>query len=100
VLVAASLVLLGKAQGGDADARVRPRFRWLIGVLAAQAAVGYTQYFTDVPAVLVGVHVFGSAVVWIAVLWLRLGLTEPARGDLGETRARMDPDADRRLTPA
>lgn len=100
VLVATTLVLLGKAQGGDASAGVRQRFRWLIGVLVAQAAVGYTQYFTDVPAVLVGVHVFGSAAVWIAVLWLRLGLSEPEGGDLGATRARMDVDADHRLTPA
>jgi cytochrome c oxidase assembly protein subunit 15 len=95
-----TLFLLSRAQGGDAEPAVQRRMRWLIGVLVAQAAVGYTQYFTGVPAVLVAIHVLGSAMVWIAVLWLRLGLTEPESGDLGQTRARMDTDADRRLTPA
>lgn len=100
VFLGVTLVLLGRAQAGDAAAAVLRCFRVLVGVLVAQAAVGYAQYFNDVPAVLVGIHVFGAALVWIAVLWLRLGLSEPVRGDLAATRARMDTDADSRLTPA
>ena len=46
-------------------------------VLVAQAGIGYWQYFTDVPAVLVGVHVFGAALVWIAVLRVWFSLSEP-----------------------
>lgn len=38
----------------------------LLGLVVAQAAVGYTQYFTGVPALLVGVHVAGATAVWIA----------------------------------
>jgi cytochrome c oxidase assembly protein subunit 15 len=38
----------------------------LLVVLLAQAAVGYTQYFTGVPALLVGVHLAGAVSVWIA----------------------------------
>ena len=41
-----------------------------IGVL--QAAVGYVQYFNDIPAVLVGVHVAGATSLMIAVVRLAL----------------------------
>lgn len=47
----------------------------LVGVL--QAVVGYTQYFTGVPVILVGTHILGATLLWIAVLWFHLGLFEP-----------------------
>ena len=59
----------------------------LVLVELGQAAVGWTQYFTDLPIVLVGVHLVGACLVLIAacrvVLSLRdrgplPGLTEPA----------------------
>jgi cytochrome c oxidase assembly protein subunit 15 len=50
---------------------------WVLGVLLAQAAVGYTQYFTGVPALLVGVHIAGAVAVWIAVIRLVLVLPRP-----------------------
>nr|WP_246238636.1 COX15/CtaA family protein [Acrocarpospora corrugata] len=34
----------------------------------AQGVIGYVQYFLAVPAVLVGLHVLGSTLVWIATL--------------------------------
>lgn len=40
----------------------------LLAVAAAQAAVGYTQYFTGVPVVLVGIHIAGAAAVWAAAV--------------------------------
>ena len=46
----------------------------LADVSASQAAVGYTQYFTDVPALLVGVHIAGATALWISVLTFHLGL--------------------------
>ncbi len=36
-------------------------------VAVFQAAVGYTQYFTDVPVVLVAAHIIGATTFWIAV---------------------------------
>jgi cytochrome c oxidase assembly protein subunit 15 len=48
--------------------------RVLLLVLVAQAAVGYTQWFTGVPALLVGVHVLGAVGVWVAVVRLVLTL--------------------------
>jgi cytochrome c oxidase assembly protein subunit 15 len=43
-------------------------------VLVAQAAVGYIQYFTRLPVVLVGVHIAGATAVWVATLHLNLGI--------------------------
>jgi len=48
----------------------------LLAVLVAQAAVGYTQYFTGVPPLLVGVHVAGAVAVWLSVVRLKLATTE------------------------
>jgi cytochrome c oxidase assembly protein subunit 15 len=37
-----------------------------------QGAVGYAQYFTGVPALLVGIHIVGALAVWIAAVRLNL----------------------------
>jgi cytochrome c oxidase assembly protein subunit 15 len=44
---------------------------WIfVGLL--QAAVGYTQYFNDVPPLLVGIHVAGATLLWAATVRLVL----------------------------
>jgi heme a synthase len=53
---------------------VRRRAGWVTGVLLVQGAIGYTQYFTGVPPLLVGIHVAGAVVTWIVVLRFHLGL--------------------------
>ena len=95
-----TLWLVRQARRGEAEPSVTRRLEWLVGVLVAQGTVGYAQYFSGVPAVLVGIHVLGAALVWIAVVSVRLGLTEPEGGVRGPTRATMEGDADRRLTAA
>ena len=62
----------------EAPAAVTDAARVLLVVLVAQAAVGYTQWFTGVPAVLVGVHVLGAVAVWVAVLRTVLAMRAPA----------------------
>ena len=37
-------------------------------VLGAQGVIGYTQYFTGVPALLVGIHVALASVIWIEIV--------------------------------
>jgi cytochrome c oxidase assembly protein subunit 15 len=56
--------------GGRPD--VLRRGRELLAVSAAQAVVGWTQYFTGVPALLVGLHIAGATVVWVALCRLVL----------------------------
>jgi cytochrome c oxidase assembly protein subunit 15 len=46
-------------------------------VMAAQAALGYVQYFEQIPAVLVGFHVFGAVLVFCAVQYWVLSLRAP-----------------------
>ncbi|MEG3631227.1 COX15/CtaA family protein [Streptomyces poriticola] len=60
----------------DAPSGPSARTRDLFLVLLAQGAIGYVQYFTDLPEILVGLHMFGSAVTWIAVLRVMLALRE------------------------
>lgn len=90
-MVVAMIVLLRRS---GAPAPVRRRASLLMGILLAQAAVGYSQYFTGVPAILVGIHIAGAVAVWTIALQFRLGLVD--RGRLGSP-----PAADERaLVPA
>lgn len=50
--------------------------RAVVLVIGAQAAVGYLQYFTGVPPLLVGIHIAGAALLWTAVLRLHLAARE------------------------
>ncbi|WP_200301426.1 COX15/CtaA family protein [Streptomyces adelaidensis] len=52
------------------------RTRDLFLILLAQGGIGYVQYFTDLPEVLVGAHMLGSCLVWIATLRVLLSLRE------------------------
>jgi heme a synthase len=70
-LVLGSLWLLRRQQ---APAAVVRRGLVLLGVLLAQGAVGYIQYFTGVPVLLVAVHIVGAVAVWTAVIRFNLGL--------------------------
>lgn len=63
----------------QAPAPLLRRAEILVGVLVAQTAVGYAQYFTGVPALLVGIHIAGAAAVWVAVVWFRVGVGDRAR---------------------
>jgi heme a synthase len=42
----------------------------LVIVECSQALIGFVQYFTGLPIVLVGVHMLGACLVWVAALWL------------------------------
>ncbi|MDF2732972.1 MAG: hypothetical protein K0S92_1606, partial [Desertimonas sp.] len=50
---------------------------WIV-IALLQGAIGYVQYFNEVPALLVGVHVFGATVLWATTVALVLR-TLPAR---------------------
>lgn len=78
--LALTVALVRMAHRGDAEPAVVHRTHQLLVLLVAQGALGYWQYFTGVPAVLVAFHVLGATLVWLAVLrvWLALTTTEPA----------------------
>ncbi|MEU2064414.1 COX15/CtaA family protein [Streptomyces sp. NPDC013455] len=60
----------------DAPAGPLARTRELFVVLLAQGVLGYVQYFTHLPEVLVGLHMLGSCLIWIATLRVLLALRE------------------------
>jgi cytochrome c oxidase assembly protein subunit 15 len=49
----------------------------LLGVEVAQSAIGFVQYFTDLPIVLVAFHMLGAAVISAAVTWVLLRVRQP-----------------------
>ncbi|WSS19467.1 COX15/CtaA family protein [Streptomyces sp. NBC_01190] len=60
----------------DAPIGPRRRTRDLFLVLMSQGVIGYVQYFTGLPIVLVGLHMLGAALIWIAVLRVVLSFRE------------------------
>ena len=77
LFLAVTLVTLWRLHKAGVHHTILRRSEILLAVLVAQAALGYVQYFTGLPAVLVGFHVAGAAAVWIAVLRLHLAFSVP-----------------------
>ena len=77
LFLAVTLVTLWRLHKAGVDRTILRRSEILLAVLVAQAALGYVQYFTGVPALLVGFHVAGAAAVWVAVLRLHLAFSVP-----------------------
>jgi cytochrome c oxidase assembly protein subunit 15 len=47
---------------------------WMF-IAVLQGGIGYVQYFTGVPEMLVGAHIAGATALWVATVWLALGVT-------------------------
>jgi heme a synthase len=56
----------------------------LLGLELAQGLVGFVQYFTDLPEILVGLHLLGAAVISAAVTWVLIDVSEPEVSEPGE----------------
>jgi len=66
--ISIALVLAVRARAGGPASALRPALSiWLFTALL-QAAIGYTQYFTGVPAILVGAHVAGATAVQLTTV--------------------------------
>lgn len=70
-LLAALLVALVR---GPASAGARRAASLLLAITLAQGAIGYAQYFTGLPVVLVGLHMLGAAVLTAATAWTLMSL--------------------------
>ena len=53
----------------------------LLGVELAQGLVGFVQYFTDLPVLLVGIHLFGAGLVEVYAVLLYLSLRTKVPAD-------------------
>jgi cytochrome c oxidase assembly protein subunit 15 len=95
VFLGAVLVMVWLLRRDRAPRGVTQRATVLLVVLVAQAAIGYIQYFNDIPAFLVGIHVAGATAVWSATLMLLLGMYEHTPAEVV-----APPAADPLLAPA
>lgn len=103
VVLATGALLLGfllALYRSDAPASIQDRARLLLLLVAAQGVLGYTQYFLQVPAVLVGFHILGACLVTMATIWLIAGMyhhppealaLEEQAGETAKKRARAAP---------
>jgi len=64
------------ATGGSSAARTAVVV--LLCVEVAQSTIGFVQYFTDLPVVLVGFHMLGAALISACVTWVLLRVRRPA----------------------
>ena len=71
------LLLAVHAVGGTAEAKRAVVV--LLGVELAQGTIGFVQYFTDLPELLVGFHMLGAALISAAVTWVLLSVRSPTR---------------------
>lgn len=76
IVIALTLALWFVLRAVDAPAGPKARTRDLFLVLMAQGVIGYVQYFTHLPEVLVGLHMLGSALIWIGVMRVALSMRE------------------------
>ncbi|QDH11274.1 heme A synthase [Nocardioides dongxiaopingii] len=59
----------------------------LLGVELGQGVIGFVQYFTDLPEILVGAHVLGAALISAAATWAVLAVVlRPAPAPVPATR--------------
>jgi cytochrome c oxidase assembly protein subunit 15 len=72
LLLSLTVMVAWMARRTRAPAAVLEAISVLLMVEVGQAFVGYVQYLTGVPELLVGIHVFGAVLVWIAVLRVAL----------------------------
>ena len=60
------------AQG--TSARTKKTIKTFTVIALAQGAIGYIQYFTGIPEILVAAHLLGATLVWIAAWRIRLSV--------------------------
>ena len=95
IFLAAVLTMLWLLRRDRAPLGIHRRVTLLLVLLVVQGAIGYIQYFNDIPAFLVGVHVAGATAVWSATLMLFLGMYEHTPASMPDKGA-----ADALLAPA
>jgi len=70
------LIILYVLWKTDAPVRIQQSGRILLGAMVVQGFVGYAQYVTHLPGLLVGIHVFGATAVFSIAVWFHHGLSD------------------------
>lgn len=77
LLVGLTVGLLVAVRVAGAGPEAWQAARLLLVVELAQALIGFVQYFTDLPEVLVGVHMLGAGLVSASATWAVLAIVSP-----------------------
>ena len=86
LFVGLTLGLLFAVLAGGWPRATRQAVVLLLAVEVAQGAVGFVQYFTELPVVLVALHMLGAALISAAVTWALIQVREPARLEVSSRR--------------
>lgn len=76
--LALTAVFVARTQAG------RQLMLGLVAVIVAQGALGYTQYFTGVPALLVLFHIIGATILWSYVIICNLAVKERSQAVIAQ----------------
>ncbi len=77
LLVGLTIGLLIAIHATDGSREARRAALVLLAVEVGQGAIGFVQYATDLPEVLVGLHMLGAAVISATVTWTLLAVRTP-----------------------
>lgn len=78
LLLGLVLAVVIMVRGLDRTAELARAARVLLVVVLVQGAIGFVQYFTDLPVVLVAFHLLGAALFAAAMTWLLLAARDRA----------------------
>jgi len=91
LLVGLTIAALVTAYRLGAASEVRRAAATLLAVEVAQGAVGFTQYMSDLPVLLVGLHLLGAALLTASATWLLVSTRgaatrQPSSGSMATAR--------------
>jgi cytochrome c oxidase assembly protein subunit 15 len=72
VVIALLGITFGLFVVSEVSAQTKKRLKIFLAIALSQGLIGYVQWFTDLPEILVGLHLAGSTLVWISSwrIWL------------------------------
>jgi heme a synthase len=90
--VALALVLALQLRREDhaASATLQRTFSAWMFVAVVQGGIGYLQYFTGVPEILVAAHITGATALWVLTVWLAVGVVTDAATKSGGDVAKRE----------
>lgn len=99
VLIGVTIGFAVLARAAGASERLQRAARILLGAELAQGVIGFVQYFTHVPALLVGIHMLGACLVWVSTLWVFAATGSVVTGSAAGTPAPRHEAVDEGVTP-
>lgn len=66
------LIALRLGESGETQSAIARRTSIFLGVVLAQGLIGYVQYFTGLPELIVAAHLIGATLVWLAATHLAI----------------------------